>query len=73
MDVGDESAERSGSMDFWPIDPASEELQRNPLLQPDYTIIIGLNLYKVRASVNLRVASLPPRDRIAQLQRFLGV
>lgn len=40
MDVSDDSP------DFWPVDPSQEET--NPLLALDYTVIIGLNLYKVR-------------------------
>lgn len=31
--------------DFWPVDPATYD--DNPLLHPDYTVVVGLNLYKV--------------------------
>jgi len=34
--------------DFWPVDPDAEDIgAENPLLNYDYTVIIGLNLYKV--------------------------
>ena len=48
MDVGD------GAPDFWPIDPSTEDAAaNNPLLRHDYTVIIGLNLYKVQQNIYL--------------------
>jgi hypothetical protein len=49
MDMGDDSA-GGGGTDFWPMDPSAYEDDTNPLLRQDYTVIIGLNLYKVSAS-----------------------
>ena len=47
MEIGDDSTPGSGP-DFWPIDPSKEDAaSTNPLLRHDYTVIIGLNLYKV--------------------------
>jgi len=42
MDVDDQSM----APDFWPVDPATYD-EDNPLLHPDYTVVVGLNLYKV--------------------------
>lgn len=46
MDVADDAP------DFWPVDPSAAPEESNPLLALDYTVIIGLNLYKVRPTAS---------------------
>ena len=45
---GEGEAAMEEDHDFWPVDPSAEDAAMlNPLLRHDYTVIIGLNLYKV--------------------------